>query len=66
MAAVIRYLSADNHTADTLPFSSPEAGRHCVTMSVLHGPVFETSVCFTFLPIQYYFCVCACVYTYYK
>lgn len=47
MAAVIRYLSADNHPADTLPFSSPKTGRHIAIMSLFHAVtvVFETSVC---------------------
>lgn len=33
MAAVIRYLSADNHAADTRAFYSPETGRHSATES---------------------------------
>lgn len=45
MAAVIRYLSADNHIADTPPFNSPETGLHRATMSLFHGLVFEMSVC---------------------
>lgn len=39
MAAVIRYLSADNHTADTPPFNSPETGRCRATTSLFQGPV---------------------------
>lgn len=72
MAAVIRYLSADNHTADTPPFNCPETGRRGPIISLFHGPVFETgvSVSFTFLNIQYDVCVCAgvCVrvYRYYR
>ena len=37
MAAVIRYLSADNHTADTPPLNSIETGRQSVIMSLLRG-----------------------------
>ena len=40
MAAVIRYLSADNHTADTPPFNSSETGRCRATASLFHGPVY--------------------------
>lgn len=46
MAAVIRYLSADNHTADTPPFNSPETGHHNAIVSLLHRPVFERNVRF--------------------
>lgn len=53
MAAVIRYLSADNHPADTLSFSSPETGRHIAIMSLFHAVtvVFEMndSTIFTIL-----------------
>ncbi len=58
MAAVIRYLSADNHSADT-PFNSPETGRHSATMSLyprtclLNDGPFYISV--------YILCVCAWV-----
>lgn len=45
MAAVIRYLSADNHAPDTPPFNGPETSRYSATMSLLHGPIFETRVC---------------------
>lgn len=43
MAAVIRYLSADNHPADTVPFNRPESGRHRALTSL-----FEMTVCFSF------------------
>lgn len=51
MAAVIRYLSADNHPADTTAFSSPETGRHTVITCLFHAVkvVFEMSITFTFL-----------------
>lgn len=34
MAAVIRYLSADNHMADTPPLNSPETGPHRAAVSL--------------------------------
>lgn len=45
MAAVIRYLSADNHTADTPSFSGLESGRHIAIMSLFHRAPFKTSAC---------------------
>lgn len=45
MAAVIRYLSADNHIADTRPCNSPETGLYKAKISSFHGLVFESSVC---------------------
>lgn len=43
MAAVIRYLSADNHIVDTPPSNRPGTGRH--NTSLFHGCVFEMNVC---------------------
>lgn len=45
MAAVIRYLSADNHTADTPPFNGPETGLYRAIMSLFCRPIFEMHVC---------------------
>lgn len=44
MAAVIRYLSDDNHAADSPLFNSLGTGPQSATMSLLWGAAFDTSV----------------------
>lgn len=56
MAAVICYLSADNHIADTPPFNGPESGLRRATVRLFHSSSLKrvcVSVCFTFLYIRY-------------
>lgn len=44
MAAVICYLPADNHTADTRLFNSPETGRLRIVLSFLNTHNSESSL----------------------
>ena len=69
MAAVIRYLSADNHAADTPPFNSLETGRQGATVNLLRGAVFDTSVwsvpilhfcIYSMITVYVPECVCMC------
>lgn len=72
MAAVIRYLSADNHAADSPPFNSLETGLQSAIVSLLRGAVFEMSIwsvstVYTACLLVYVSeCVCVCVLRYYR
>lgn len=67
MAAVIRYLSADNHMADTPPLNSPETGPHRAAVSLFRGLVFEMSACPCLLYVTVLtVCVGVGVYRYYR
>lgn len=62
MAAVIRYLSADNHMADT-PMNNPETGLRRPAESLFPAPVFELSVCQCPVLYAQYMYPCVCVFT---
>lgn len=61
MAAVICYLSVDNHMADTPPMNSPKTGLRKPAESLFPAPVFELSVSMFTTICTIYLCVCVCL-----